>query len=94
MLIVRTNSWAAGHGGTSSVLKPMAASGAHVKALGLMIPQAFLLRACEVIETPYHLWAVQPSRRIFPHSKPVSATAVSQNDVGPNTRRSSHRPVR
>ena len=44
------NSWAAGHGGTSSVLKPMAASGSHVKALGLMIPQAFLLRACEVIE--------------------------------------------
>jgi hypothetical protein len=28
----------------------MAASGSHVKALGLMIPQAFLLRACEVIE--------------------------------------------
>ena len=52
-LIVRTKSWAAGHGGTSRVPKQMAASGAigiPVKALRLMIPQAFLLRACEVIE--------------------------------------------
>jgi hypothetical protein len=44
-----------------------------VKALGLMISKAFLLRACEVIEewtgdTPYGLWAVRRSRRIF--SKP------------------------